>query len=127
MIRGALIALALALPLACGETSAVTEAEPSAPSASSAATSSPSAAGTGEETMECVDVWIEGADLPRRYQGCLRAGELVRPEVVECSSGQRIVTFDDQFWALRGYRISYASNGLLGDEKYEDALRGCRA
>lgn len=76
----------------------------------------------------CTDVWVEGDDLPKGYSGCADdEGTLVEPTVVDCSSGQRVVTHDNRWWAVRGHRIGHAPDGLEQSKDYRRVLRSCRA
>jgi hypothetical protein len=121
-------AIALFLALAgCGDDvsgpgNAAADDETSS-TASVSATGSP----TAPALAACADVWQEGQDLPGNYRGCLDGTTEVRPEIVDCSSGQRIVTYDDHYWAVRGHRIGYAPDGLRNDKHYAQVLYGCRA
>jgi len=99
------------------------EATPSeTPPSSSAGTDVPA------DAPACADVWEAGAKLPRTYSGCLEAGEYVKRDVLECSSGQRIVRYDDAFWAALGGTIKQASTSpLKKDSVYIDFVIDCRA
>ncbi|MGN0062670.1 MAG: hypothetical protein ACI379_00390 [Nocardioides sp.] len=103
----------------------------------SCGTEESSSAGSPEETPTttspasglpaCDEVWVEGADLPRAYEGCESADGPVEPEVVQCSSGQRIVLYADAYWAVRGHLIKHAPDGLKDDPGYADTMQSCRA
>lgn len=83
---------------------------------------------TAPQGPPCTEIWIEGEDLPKGYSGCLdEEGTLLKPTIVECSSGQRVVTHEDSWWALRGHRIGHAPDGLKESKEYRRMLRGCRA
>jgi hypothetical protein len=75
----------------------------------------------------CDSVWKEDADLPKPYDGCAEADTTVAPDLLECSSGQRIVLYDDHYWALPGHIIGYAPEGLDEDKRYARVLYSCRA
>lgn len=119
-------AAALILLSACGDDSGAEEPT----TTPSAAESSPSAGDPSSDPASgtsCDAVWVEGADLPRGYDGCVSGTTAVAPEIVECSSGQRIVIYDDHYWALRGHVIGYAPQGLGDDKHYARVLYSCRA
>lgn len=110
----------LAALTACGDDTATPGTEPSA-SADDTTAAAP-------KEPACDAVWVAGEDLPRDYSGCVDAdGDLVEPEIVACSSGQRIVTHDDRWWAVRGHRIGHAPDGLKDNPDYKKVLRSCRA
>lgn len=76
---------------------------------------------------ECDSVWQQGALLPEKYRGCLLDDEEVTPEVVDCSSGQRVMLYDNKYWAVEGHKIQYAPEGLDNSAAYAEMLYGCRA
>ncbi len=79
-------------------------------------------------TEPCADVWADGAPLPRTYQGCTdEAGAFVKRDVLGCSSGQRLVRFDDLFYGVLGGTIHEASGSLEQDRDYRASVRSCRA
>jgi hypothetical protein len=77
----------------------------------------------------CDTVWQEGATLPRGYRGCVdTAGTLVPRDVLGCSSGQRLVSHADRYWAVLGGTIHEAATTPLADDPdYRTAVRSCRA
>lgn len=75
----------------------------------------------------CDEVWVDDHVLPRGYRGCDDAGTAVDAMVVGCSSGQRIVLYDDHYWAVRGNRIHETPSALLDDPDYQSAIAACRA
>ncbi|WP_182523989.1 hypothetical protein [Nocardioides dongkuii] len=107
----------------CGEDTSTGATDEPSGSSSASPTSDPSA----DALPSCESVWVEGADLPKAYDGCAADGTTVPVEIVECSSGQRIVTYDDHYWALRGHRIGHAPAGLDEDKAYARVLYSCRA
>jgi hypothetical protein len=78
---------------------------------------------TGEP---CSSVWVDGATLPRGYDGCDDGGSFVSRDVLECSSGQRMVRFDDHYYAVLGGTISETESVLDEDSGYRDAVASCR-
>ena len=78
-------------------------------------------------TPPCSDVWQEGARLARAYDGCEDGGELVAREGLGCSSGQRLVTYADHYYAVLGGSIHETERSLLRDRGYVRTVRGCRA
>lgn len=97
-----------------------------------ATTTDPSPTATTEATPAaegpaCADVWSDGATLPRGYQGCVSdAGDFVDRDPLACSSGQRIIRFDDQYYAVPGGTIHQAAEPLDVDAEYRDAVATCR-
>jgi hypothetical protein len=114
----AALALAFLMLAGCGDDGA----EPQAEDTSSAA--SPSAA---NDAPDCGAVWQEAAELPRSYDGCNSDEGFVTPDTLGCSSGQRIVRYGDQFYAVPGGTIHETESPLEDDHGYRDALASCRA
>ncbi len=86
----------------------------------------------GEEappgTPDCAEVWQEGEDIPRSYQGCAdEAGAYVKRDVLGCSSGQRMVRYDDRYWGVLGGTVNEAQGSLDGDKDYQTSMRNCSA
>lgn len=76
----------------------------------------------------CAEVWQEDTDLPADYAGCDDGGTEVAAEVVDCSSGQRVVTYADEYWAVPGHVIARAASpGLTDDPGYQADMASCRA
>lgn len=75
----------------------------------------------------CGDIWTEGAKLPRMYDGCVAGETYVKRDVIECSSGQRVVRFDDAYYAVLGGPVQAASPSLAENGDYQEFLVGCRA
>jgi hypothetical protein len=136
--RGTLAALVLPLALlsACGDDSDSAATDPGA-SDSSTATDTPSPT---EQTAEptdsptatpawpaCDEVWVADAKLPLRYRGCLEGDEAVKADNLACSSGQRIVRYDNTFYSVAGGTIYRASGPLEKDKEYLKSIRVCRA
>ena len=110
----------------CGEEETTPTAAPS-DTASVSVTPSPSStkSATVEPPPPCNDVW-GGKQLPRRYQGCRRGGELVKARKLFCSSGQVIVTFEGRYYAVPGGPVNDV--GSLDDsEQFQQASRSCGA
>ncbi len=143
--HAALITMTVAAALgACGSDGGSAAADPAAAPApstapSTAPTSTPAdSSGDGTDTPDatessapgwptCETVWSEGADLPKGYAGCTDGEESVGAEIVDCSSGQRIVVYADHYWAVRGHVIGFAPEGLRDDSEYAHDLYSCRA
>ena len=60
------------------------------------------------------------------YKGCLEGDEAVKADNLSCSSGQRIVRYDDNFFAVAGGTIYETSGPLEKDELYLKKVRTCR-
>ena len=142
--RGTLVALLLPLALslaACGGDSDSTATDPDASDSSTATdTASPAEATETAEASEtpsettpptpdwpaCGDVWVADAQLPLGYKGCLEGDTAVKADNLPCSSGQRIVRYDDSFFAVAGGSIYETSGPLEKDKVYLQKVRTCR-
>ena len=142
--RGTLVALLLPLALslaACGGDSDSTATDPDASDSSTATdTASPTEATETSEPSEtasettpptpdwpaCGDVWVADARLALGYKGCLEGDEAVKADNLSCSSGQRIVRYDDSFFAVAGGTIYETSGPLDKDKVYLQKVRTCR-
>lgn len=119
---------------ACGSDDGVVaasdESPSSAPSAEASTSPGPDSGGTNVPTdaPACADVWEAGAKLPRTYAGCVEGEGYAKRDVLECSSGQRIVRYGDEFWAALGGTIKQAeTTPLRKDPAYIDFVVDCRA
>ncbi len=90
-----------------------------------AAESSPTTS-TAPKGPDCTNVWVDGALLPRAYEGCVADGETVDPDGLACSSGQRIIRYADHYWSVLGGKIHETPEKLLRNPVYRDSLRSCR-
>ncbi len=132
------LVLALVCLSACGSDDSTADdpvaADTSAPSEEPSVEASPSTSESASESVvpagakDCSAVWKEGARLPFIYPGCVDdGGQFVKRDSLSCSSGQRIVRFDDQFYAVPAGRIHQAESSLEQDKKYRSAVLRCRA
>lgn len=131
--RGATVALLLVAGLgltACGEESPDSGEDAS----SSEPTSTPSETPTEEPSEEpagpaCADVWVAGATLPQKYDGCQDAekGTWVEAMVYHCSSGQRLVTYRTTFYAAKGEVVNESDVPLRRNPEFKKALASCGA
>lgn len=101
------------------ETSTPTPTEPTAE-----ATDSPP---TTPAWPACADTWVADAKLPLTYKGCLEGDQAIEADNLSCSSGQRLVRFDDTFYAAAGGKIHQATGPLEKDKDYLKSIRVCRA
>ena len=99
-------------------TSAPTESE--TPSASASASEMPN-------WPSCDEVWVVDARIPARYKGCLEGETAVPADNLTCSSGQRIVRYDETFFGVAGGTIYQADGPLEKDKQYLKMVRVCRA
>lgn len=105
-----------------------TPTAPETPNEPADPTPSPSVPAVPADAPVCADVWQAGARLARTYAGCESEGAYVERDVVECSSGQRIVRFDDAYYSALGGTIQEAATTpLTEDETYLDVMDACRA
>ena len=142
--RGTLVALLIPLALslaACGGDSDSTATDPDASDSSTAtdtaspteATETPEPSETPSETTPpvpdwpaCGDVWVADARLALGYKGCLEGETAVKADNLSCSSGQRMVRYDDSFFAVAGGSIYETSGPLEKDKLYLQKVRTCR-
>jgi len=119
----AAVAVVLGLTLAgCGDQGASGQGS----GASASPAGSPSASGRAGAPA-CDEVWVEGGDIPRGYAGCNDASGFVRADKLGCSSGQRMVRYDDRFYGVVGGSIHESTSSLDDDMDYRDAVASCRA
>lgn len=97
------------------------ESPSQSPSPSEQSSSSTPPSGPG-----CESVWKEGAKLPRGYDGCVQTDQFVKRDVLNCSSGQRIIRYDDHYYAALGGKIYQTKSVLMQDRGYRDAVAVCR-
>ncbi len=135
-----LLTVALSALTGCGDSSEQAQDPASSPSATTSESpesedAEPDAEPEGEPTSEvpenapdCQQVWAEGSSIPRTYQGCVDdAGAYVERDAVGCSSGQRLVVFDDAYWGFPGGTVFEAKGSLDQDREYRAATRRCAA
>ncbi len=118
---------------ACGEDEPDSAAEPSTASTSTP-TEEPSETPTEEPSEElagpaCTDVWVAGATLPPKYDGCQDAEKekWVQAMVYHCSSGQRLVTFGRTFYAAKGEVINESETPLSRNPEFTKVMASCGA
>jgi hypothetical protein len=84
-----------------------------------------------EEPMgpACADVWVAGATLPAKYDGCQDAekGKWVQAMVYHCSSGQRLVTYRTTFYAAKGEVVNESKVPLRRNRDFQKVLASCGA
>jgi hypothetical protein len=144
--RGLLVALVVPLALlsACGGDSDSTAADP-ADSASATTSASdtpsespsdtPSESATDSATASpvppdwpaCDSVWTKGGKIPKQYKGCLDGSDEVPADNLACSSGQRIVRYQDTFFGVAGGTIYKSAGPLNKDKQYLEMVGRCRA
>ena len=74
----------------------------------------------------CAEVWVGGATLPGDYQGCLDGETAVKAKNQYCEFGKKLVTYADQFWAVRGGKVNDAKGPLKDSADYRDDLASCK-
>lgn len=87
-------------------------------------TESTSPAPTLREPL-CADVWVDGQALPKDYEGCSTEDGWVEADARHCESGQVLVTFDDRFYAAKGFRVNDVGGSLSASAKYHHAVSSC--
>lgn len=104
------------------------EADPSPAPLPTDSGTTPSAASLPPGTMPCPAVWEDRAILPRSYAGCADDfGKFVPSDPLACESGQKIIRYDDRFYAVPGGMIHAADAPLSEDPEYRAAVLRCRA
>jgi hypothetical protein len=108
-----------------GDTSTPTESE----SPTESPTDEPSETPTEPAGPACADVWVAGEILPTSYRGCQDAdsGKWVQAEVYHCSSGQRLVTYQRNFYAAKGEAVIESDVPLARNKEFQKALESCGA
>ena len=126
-LASALVAVALPLLLltACGDDEADSAQDPATGSASPTDEASATPEEPAVEGPVCDEVWVEGATLPAAYAGCVADGALTEPDRLPCSSGQTIVRFAEQYYAVLGGEIKFAED-LAKDPDYRRSVTVCR-
>ena len=118
------VATVVAVAAGCGSD----DADPSPAPVATASETTPSAASLPAGTLPCAAVWEDRATLPRSYKGCADdSGQLVPSDPLACSSGQKIIRYDDRFYAVPGGTIHAADAPLSEDSEYRAAVLRCRA
>ena len=74
----------------------------------------------------CANIWVEGAKLPADYQGCIDEQTPVKAKNQYCEFGKKLVTYADQFWAVRGGVVNDAKGPLKDSQDYRDDLASCK-
>jgi hypothetical protein len=111
-LHAPVLALLVVGVTACGSGSSSTEATDTGAS--------------GGGAPDCAAVWKDGATLDRGYAGCMQDGQLVKPDSLACSSGQRIIRYADHYYAVPGGTIHVTTKSLNSDHQYLAAAYRCR-
>jgi hypothetical protein len=102
----------------------------SAPSESPSESETPTASASPSEMPDwpsCDEVWVADARIPVVYKGCLDGETAVPADNLTCSSGQRLVRYDERFFGVAGGKIYEAMGPLEKDKQYLKMVRICRA
>ncbi|QZY30040.1 hypothetical protein [Nocardioides coralli] len=91
-------------------------------SESTSASGSPSSVPEGPA---CDEVWVDGADLPRSYRGCVQDDAWVKAATSRCASGQVLVTYGDRFYGAKGAVVNDVGGPLDDSNQYRRAVRSC--
>lgn len=123
--------LCVVLLAGCGQDGADQDEAASDPAAGSTpsepddgATSAPSA---DPDAPDCAEVWVTGGPIPRSYAGCNDGESFVERQALGCSSGQRLVTFDDRWYGVVGGLVREGTTPLDQDREYRASVDSCRA
>lgn len=125
----AVVAVVAVLAAGCGSEGGGDSADTSPDTATdSSLGTSPTADPLPAGTVPCALVWQDRATLPRSYQGCAdEAGEYVPADPLACESGQKIIRYDDRYYAVPGGMVHAADAPLSEDPEYRAAALRCRA
>jgi hypothetical protein len=74
----------------------------------------------------CANIWVAGLKLPGDYQGCIAEQTAVKAKNQYCEFGKKLVTYADQFWAVRGGVVNDAEGPLKDSQDYRDDLASCK-
>lgn len=125
-VAAAVAAVAVLLLLAaCGEESS-TDDDGGADDPSGASTSQSADAATADWPA-CDEVWVDGAEIPGRYKGCLGDEGPVKADKFLCSSGQVLVSYGDRFYGVTGGPVNEVEGRLADDKTYAGAKQSCLA
>ena len=116
MLLPALFALA-----ACGSDDADSDTAADDQTTPSASASVPAGA------PECADLWKDGGEIPRAYQGCVEEGVYVKRDAIACSSGQFMIRYADRYYAFNGGTVFDVGTPLDESRDYRAATRRCTA
>jgi hypothetical protein len=127
LVGGAVAMAAAGVLAGCGSgsSSAVDPGAGQSTAGSSSPSPSQTTSSTASDLPACGEVWQAGAKLPDNYRGCLQGTNETRADRLGCSSGQRMVRFDNHWYAVLGGRIHH-SRDLVHDAQYLHSVRVCR-
>jgi len=74
------------------------------------------------DASNCSEVWVDGATLPRNYEGCMDGKDFAVAVLVDCVGDDRFTTYDDRFHAFLGGTITEASPN---SQEYLSAYSAC--
>lgn len=127
MRRGSLSVLACLLGLWLGGCGG--DAEGPAQATESPAESAPASDSSSSTPVPdgpaCDEVWVDGADLPGGYRGCVDDDTWVKAATTRCDSGQVLVTYDDRYYGAKGAVVNDVGSPLDDSDQYQRALRSC--
>lgn len=129
-VPAALLALALVLT-GCSDEEGPDAAKDPGP-ASQSPSSTPPASPTepaGRTDPACAEVWVVGQALPKPYRGCFDVDRerWVEPDVYQCSSGQRIVTYGRTFYAVQNREVVETDGPRSRDQRFRSLMATCGA
>lgn len=80
----------------------------------------------GSGTPKCSDVWVDGATLPKDYDGCMSGSDMLEASVTsDCADGSQLGGYDDRFYALLGGTIHEVKGEIADDAGYKAAVDAC--
>jgi hypothetical protein len=107
-------------------TASVDTSEPAEPTPSESAIEPSDTVEPLPDWPACTDIWVEGTKLPGDYKGCLESETAVKAKNRYCEFGKKLVTYADQFWAVRGGTVNDAKGPLKDSADYRDDLASCQ-
>jgi len=80
-----------------------------------------------EDWPACDEVWRAGGTIPEGYEGCVDGDDAVVADLIRCSFGGTMTTFDDRFHGVVGNVVNDAGESLAVNRAYAKAYRLCSA
>ena len=104
----------------CGDDTAADPGAGSEPTSTTSGTTTPV-----PEGPTCEEVWVDGSDLARGYEGCVEGSTWVAADSRRCESGQVIVIYADRYYGAKGAVVNDMGGSLEENKQYQRALRSC--
>lgn len=135
-LSGALLLAAVFALSGCGDQDGDASSEPTSSATDMPTETTPTESPTSPEPTEteptgpaCASVWVAGEVVPADYEGCLdeEKGKWVEVLDFACSSGEHVVTFRRNFYAVDAMPIVETSVPLARDKAFKKIMATCGA